>query len=303
MKKLGILFQIIILFTSLSYNAHSQEELCKSGSQILPIDNTQVLEWKKTTPNQFEARAHIEGPVVRIDLDRNLHDHFAIQIGPNDTDTIEIISNQTFAKLPELQLGTKVEVCGDYITSNAISGRYLPSPDNAIIHWVHFSKNGNHDNGFIKIDSTLYGNGKGFIPRLEALELSKIAIKEPLRPDCFQKDGKGIILNPNYGKSKRPYKKVYGFVFDGTYAYKFTDENTTVGVPDQNKNYTLERFFYEKLDIDLEPICNVKPLDLMSLTYPDSETKEKAAPSPDLLQSIYEKNDCLPYLRPQACDL
>ena len=51
-----------------------------------------------------------------------------------------------------------IEACGDYITSTAQSGPYPPSPDGAILHWVHMNPAGRgHDAGFLAINGTLYG--------------------------------------------------------------------------------------------------------------------------------------------------
>ena len=132
--------------------------LCLSGRQSLPVDNDQVLSWKKTTANQFLGRAHVEGTLIEVYPDRNGHDHFKIQIGPARTDTLEIIYNQEFGALPSMHPGMRIEACGDYITSIAQSGAYPPSPDGAILHWVHKNPRGNgHDSGYVVVDGTLYG--------------------------------------------------------------------------------------------------------------------------------------------------
>lgn len=132
---------------------------CLDWGKELPIDNERVLELKSTTKNQFHARAHVEGQFNVAYKDTNGHEHFSILIGRNSNDTIEIIYNQEFGPFPDyVAPGATVEVCGDYITSFARAGRYPPSPDGAIIHWVHASNNTNrHPHGYVIIDGQLLG--------------------------------------------------------------------------------------------------------------------------------------------------
>ena len=134
--------------------------VCLSSHQPIPVDNQEVLGWKTGTANLFLARSHVQGRVTRVYPDRNGHNHFAIQIGPGPSDTLEVIYNSSFGQLPNIRPGMSVEACGDYITSNA-PAQYPASPDGAIIHWVHRNPRGGHDSGFLVINGSLYGQGNG----------------------------------------------------------------------------------------------------------------------------------------------
>jgi hypothetical protein len=131
---------------------------CLAYGRALPVNNSQVLHWKRTTKNQFRERGNIQGTVTEILADRNGHAHFVIQIGKQKEDTIEVIYNEDFGKMPTPKIGAQVQACGDYITSTAQSGPYPASPAGAIIHWVHMNPSGRgHDAGFTMVDGVLYG--------------------------------------------------------------------------------------------------------------------------------------------------
>jgi hypothetical protein len=131
---------------------------CPAYGHDLPLNNEQVLHWKRTTNNQFQERAHVEGQIVRLFPDATGHHHFEIQIGHGGADTIEVIYNEDFGKLPPLRKGVEVEACGDYITAKAQSGPYPPSPAGAIVHWVHANPDGKgHPPGFLVVDGALCG--------------------------------------------------------------------------------------------------------------------------------------------------
>jgi hypothetical protein len=146
-----------------SYFANSTASpLCMSHGQALPVNDPQVVAWKHSTANQFLARAHVQGTVTRLYPDHNGHTHFEIQIAPTPDGTLEIVYNQSFGALPSLSPGMVVEACGDYITSIAQSGNYAPSPDGAILHWVHRNPSGHgHDSGYLVINGMLCGQGNG----------------------------------------------------------------------------------------------------------------------------------------------
>lgn len=128
----------------------------------LAVNNAQVLHWESSTPNQFLARAHVTGQIVGLYPDHSGHKHFSIQIGPNSSDRLEVVYNQDFGNNVDPQIGDEVEACGDYITSTAQSGPYPPSPDGAIIHWVHSAPDpAKHPSGFLMINGVLYGQGPG----------------------------------------------------------------------------------------------------------------------------------------------
>lgn len=129
---------------------------CIDRGVALPVNNDQVIQWETSTRNQFLARAHVAGPVLKTYPDQTGHHHFEIQLGA--TATLEVIFNEDFGAVPAIRPGMQVEACGDYITSSAPSGPYPASPDGAIIHWVHASPDpSRHPSGYLMIDGTLYG--------------------------------------------------------------------------------------------------------------------------------------------------
>jgi hypothetical protein len=130
----------------------------------LPLNNEQVLKWKTTTQNTFVDRGHVKGEIVAVYDDRNGHEHFSLKIGPNPTDTVEIVFNQNFGKVPDPKPGMPVEACGDYITSTGPSPApggetYPASPDGALVHWVHSATHGGHNSGYLMVNGVLTGQG------------------------------------------------------------------------------------------------------------------------------------------------
>jgi len=147
-----------LIFWSFIAVAADPTPVCLSYGKPLEVNNAQVLHWKRTTRNQFRERGNVQGKIVEIYSDKNGHDHFSVLIGRKQEDTIEFIYNQDFGALPDLREGMNVQACGDYITATAQSGPYPPSPDGAIIHWIHMNPKGRgHDPGFLMIDGRLYG--------------------------------------------------------------------------------------------------------------------------------------------------
>ena len=134
---------------------------CLDHGEKLSMNEDQVLEWKREGKNQFRGRAHVEGVVVQDYGLQGDHVHFGVMIltSTKDQGTVEVIFNTDFGVLPPIVPGRVVEVCGDYITSNAPARGYPASPDKAIIHWVHFSKRPvKHDSGYLVLDGQLYGD-------------------------------------------------------------------------------------------------------------------------------------------------
>ena len=123
----------------------------------LPVNDQQVINWKNSTPNQYHNRGHIEGVLTQVFSNNHGHHHFEVKIGPNPGNTIEVIYNEAFGSLPQLQPGDQIEACGDYITSNAQAGRYPPSPDGAILHWVHEAPRPTHESGYVVVDGQVCG--------------------------------------------------------------------------------------------------------------------------------------------------
>ena len=126
--------------------------------QLIGVDDPQVLIWKRSTPNQTLERAHVSGVVTAVFPDRNGHNHFQIQIGPNSSDVLEVVYSQSFGPLPPVRIGMSAEACGDYITSDAPTAQYPASPDGAIIHWIHRnpSRHG-HPPGFLTLNGQVFG--------------------------------------------------------------------------------------------------------------------------------------------------
>jgi hypothetical protein len=151
------LFLPLLVLLSLAANADPLPDCLDNQGQVLPIDNAQVLEWKSSTQNQFRARAHVRGTLVKLYHDKNNHKHFGIQIGDNEGETLEVIYEKSFGPLPDLAPGMIVEACGDYITSSQATSQYPRSPDDAIIHWIHRSNSPHHPSGFVAINDVAFG--------------------------------------------------------------------------------------------------------------------------------------------------
>lgn len=148
----------LFLSFSISSSEFPSEMTCFTNKQVLEINNSEVLNWKSKTQNQYQNRGHIKGVLLYTYPDKNGHDHYQVQIGDNNSDTIEVIYNQSFGAIPEVSNGATFEACGDYITSNRETQRYPASPDGAILHWVHKSlKEKSHDSGFLIINGIVYG--------------------------------------------------------------------------------------------------------------------------------------------------
>jgi len=137
----------------------SNQEQCDDHGQPMSINNTQVLQWKTSKPNGFLARGYIQGSVDDIFADLTGHHHFSVKIGSGPQDHVEVIYQLNFGAMPEPKLGDQVTACGDFINSYAQNNGYQPSPDGAIVHWVHRSPSSSHDSGFVILNGTLYGFG------------------------------------------------------------------------------------------------------------------------------------------------
>jgi hypothetical protein len=156
---LQVMFASSLLIGSVGVAA--PECLGNDGSD-LPVNDNQVLQWKSSTPNNFHSRGHILGTLVRAYPDQTGHHHLEVSIGSDSNANIEIVYNEDFGSTPNYQPGAQIEACGDYITAYAQSGGYPPSPDGALIHWVHESDNPQkHPSGFLLIDGVLCGDSPG----------------------------------------------------------------------------------------------------------------------------------------------
>lgn len=154
----GIIGFLAVVYATVGLSAQVIRDGSCPGRRGNGFNNNEVLNWKRTTKNQFHERGHIEGVLKEVYPSHTNHAHFSVQIGPDETDTIEVIYNEEFGRLDGLQEGAKIKACGDFITSNARAGRYPKSPDDAIIHWVHMNpSDGGHPAGYLEINGTLYG--------------------------------------------------------------------------------------------------------------------------------------------------
>ena len=161
-RNTNIFASILVVAFSFSVFAAPRVDCLDERRSVLPVINETVLQWKRSTPNQTKKRAHVGGKIVRLFSDKSGHHHFEINIGSGSEDTLEVIYNDEFGQLGDLNLGSVVEACGDYITATKQSGPYPPSPSGAIIHWVHRAPNpGSHPHGFLVIDGVMFGWGAG----------------------------------------------------------------------------------------------------------------------------------------------
>jgi hypothetical protein len=157
-KMLGLAL-VSVLFASTSFAGRDGEQgICMDGGRRMQnYNNSQVLNWKTSTPNAWQGRGFVSGSVVEVVRGNPSHFRFIIQIGPKTQDLLEVIYNVAFGQLPELRSGTPVSICGDFINAFERSGRYQASPAGAIIHWVHGSNGNRHEDGFIAVNGTIYG--------------------------------------------------------------------------------------------------------------------------------------------------
>jgi hypothetical protein len=162
---------------------------CLDHGKVLAVQNDSVRKWKTSTPNQFLARARVHGRISKLYVDKNGHNHFQIEMDAGKPDTLEVIYNQDFGSLPKLAVGMEIEACGDYITSNAPTPKYPASPDGAIIHWIHRSRDvKKHDSGYLQIDGSVYGNRPG----KEQLDLALISAPEKGLYSCVRGNEESI---------------------------------------------------------------------------------------------------------------
>ena len=167
MKALGVLILGIVLSLSAQAYTHSgngggqggaSTTTCMDHGSALAVDNEQALQWRANQTSGFQSRILISGVVDEVFPDHSGHRHFSVKIGPNADDHIEVIYNVSFGSMPLPVVGQSAEACGDYIVATQANGGYPASPDGALVHWVHRSPNGGHDNGFVVLNGVTYGN-------------------------------------------------------------------------------------------------------------------------------------------------
>jgi len=154
----------------------------KTADEVLPINNEEVLRWKRETKHNFYARGHIKGVISAVyaiqpnDRPGVSHSMFQLTLGPGEDDIILMQYNRHFGVLPDLRVGMKVEACGEYVTKNrtkAIPAREarpasegVPArkaraarearPQGALFHIMHWW-GAPETSGYIKIDGRVYG--------------------------------------------------------------------------------------------------------------------------------------------------
>lgn len=130
---------------------------CSDHGKLISINNDQALQWRDHQSSGFKSRAFVQGTVDAVFPDHSGHRHFSLKIGPGLADHVEIIYNLSFGQMPVPTIGENAEACGDFIVATKSNGGFPPSPDGAIVHWVHRSPNSGHENGFVILDGTKYG--------------------------------------------------------------------------------------------------------------------------------------------------
>jgi hypothetical protein len=151
------MFQYGVAFGASSPDLPNHLQCLDNNHQSMDYNNSQVINWEHSTKDQFHARGFVQGAITKLYRNQTGHTHFAISLGNGEG--IEVIYNDEFGKLPNLQPGMNVIACGDYITVGP--NAHLPSPMPAIIHWVHLNPGdrdgGRHPSGFLVINNTAYG--------------------------------------------------------------------------------------------------------------------------------------------------
>jgi hypothetical protein len=163
-----LVFALVLLQPSISFsdpgpgasgfpNLPNHIQCLDKSHQSMPYNNNQVINWEKTTADQFLNRGMVNGQITALYPNQTGHTHFAISLGNGEG--IEVIYNDEFGALPPLSVGMTVSACGDYITVGPHA--HLPSPQPAIIHWVHYNPGtrdgGRHPGGFLVINNQAYG--------------------------------------------------------------------------------------------------------------------------------------------------
>jgi hypothetical protein len=158
------LVSLVLLLSSTSFaeplTASRPIPKCYSTEgEVLDFNASQIIYWKYNTENEFRSRGHIKGTISKLYPNKTGHTHFEITFKDKGTeDTLELVYNDEFGELPELSIGMTAEACGDYITATETTGNYPPSPDGAIMHWIHQNPSGHgHPDGYVAINGKVFG--------------------------------------------------------------------------------------------------------------------------------------------------
>lgn len=150
MKSSHVLIAILSVFSSALSFADNLDCLGLDGKPT-PSSNSEVLNWLHSTPNNFNARAYVQGTVVKRYPDQTNHAHFSIDLNGDGVGDLEVIYQYDAGTIPNVIPGMKITSCGDYITANN-------SPNGGIIHWVHCnSRAGPHPDGFLSVNGSVFG--------------------------------------------------------------------------------------------------------------------------------------------------
>jgi hypothetical protein len=114
----------------------------------LPINNEQVLEWKKSTAQAVRSRVHIKGKAVQ-EKKSKAGSRIAVKIGPDKKDVVEIFYHGKFSPRPNVKKGQEVQACGEFIFDG--------SSEFGIVHRVHAAKNPKILPGFLVVQGKVYG--------------------------------------------------------------------------------------------------------------------------------------------------
>lgn len=147
-----IIFLILAAFTL--GNTYASIPSCMNKKVRLDIDNHQVINLRDFMEQGFKTRALVEGSLVVMMENRQGHTHLEIDLDQNLAtfdDRLEVIYNNNYGDLPNVQEGDKIIACGDFIVDKH-------SPHKAVIHWLHKSPNPkSHDHGFLAINGIIFG--------------------------------------------------------------------------------------------------------------------------------------------------
>lgn len=129
-----------------SYDTNLPDCLDRQGN-ILTGKLSELEAVMKSPTNR--PQVYVSGVVTNIlpeDHHGNPHQKFIIEIKKDLT--LKIVTNLDFGRIP-VQVGAKVEVCGEYAV-NRWNGLGL-------VHWTHFDRRNHHPNGFTVIGGMVYG--------------------------------------------------------------------------------------------------------------------------------------------------
>jgi hypothetical protein len=118
------------------------------SGQELPINNEQVLQWKKNSKEVVRTRVHIKGKAVEEKRSKE-GNRISVKIGPDAGDMVEIFYNNKFSPKPTVKKGQEVQACGEFI--------YDGSNEHGIVHRVHTAKNPKVLPGFLVVQGKVYG--------------------------------------------------------------------------------------------------------------------------------------------------